>query len=67
MDKVTRKFVPKSVRLMDQVREILRLYHYRTRPEEVNSHRVTGARGAPYGLAFIRDRLRRIAYAGLRV
>ncbi len=28
MDKPTRKFVPKSVRLMDQVREVLRFHHY---------------------------------------
>lgn len=28
MDKTTRKFVPKSARLMDQVREVLRFHHY---------------------------------------
>jgi len=28
MDKPTRKFVPKSARLMDQVREVLRFHHY---------------------------------------
>lgn len=28
MDKPARKFVPKSVRLMDQVREVLRFHHY---------------------------------------
>ena len=28
MEKPTRKFVPKSVRLMDQVREVLRFHHY---------------------------------------
>ena len=28
MDKQTRKFVPTSVRLMDQVHEVLRFHHY---------------------------------------
>ena len=28
MDKPTRKFVPKSARLMDQVREVLRFHHH---------------------------------------
>ena len=28
MGNITRKFVPKSVRLMDQVREVLRFHHY---------------------------------------
>jgi hypothetical protein len=28
MDNTTRKFVPKAVRLMDQVREVLRFHHY---------------------------------------
>ena len=28
MDKTTRKFVPKSARLMDQDREVLRFHHY---------------------------------------
>ena len=28
MKENTRKFVPKSVRLMDQVREVLRFHHY---------------------------------------
>jgi hypothetical protein len=28
MDKPTRKFVPKSARLMDQAREVLRFHHY---------------------------------------
>jgi hypothetical protein len=28
MNEPTRKFVPKSVRLMDQVREVLRFHHY---------------------------------------
>lgn len=28
MENTTRKFVPKSARLMDQVREILRIHHY---------------------------------------
>ena len=28
MDSSTRKYVPKSLRLMDQVREVLRFHHY---------------------------------------
>jgi hypothetical protein len=28
MEMQTRKFIPKSVRLMDQVREVLRFHHY---------------------------------------
>ena len=28
MDNSTRKYVPKSARLMDQVREVLRFHHY---------------------------------------
>ncbi len=28
MDNPTRKYTPKSVRLMDQVREVLRFHHY---------------------------------------
>ena len=28
MDNPTRKYIPKSVRLMDQVREVLRFHHY---------------------------------------
>ena len=48
MDKPTQKFVQKSVRLLDQIRKDLLLHHYHTRSEEVYSHRVIGARGAPY-------------------
>jgi hypothetical protein len=48
MDKAARKFVSKPVHLMDQVRDILRLYHYRIRSEEVYLLRAIGARGAPY-------------------
>ena len=46
-------------RLPNQMRVALRLHHYDTRSEEVYSRRETGARGAPYGLAFIRDCLQR--------
>ena len=34
MDKPTRKFVPKSARLMDQVREVLRFHHYTYKTEK---------------------------------
>lgn len=33
--KVKEKYIPKSVRLMDQVREVLRYHHYSIRTEEV--------------------------------
>ena len=34
MDEPTRKFVPKSVRLMEQVREVLRFHYYACNTEK---------------------------------
>jgi len=36
MDDSKRKYVPKSLRLMDQVREVLRFHHYAYNTEKSN-------------------------------